>query len=55
VLELWPGWTTGGGDIQYPPEGGGDQYAAGGSGGGQVRGCSAVGDPLDSMMGGGPV
>jgi hypothetical protein len=29
VLELWPGWSAGGGDSQYPHEGGGGQYPPG--------------------------
>jgi hypothetical protein len=61
VLELWPGWLTGGGGGQYPPEGSGGQYPAGGSGGGQyaaigsggshVRGYPTMGDSSHGITG----
>jgi hypothetical protein len=64
VLELWPGWPTGGGGDQYPPEGtsdqyppevGGGQYPAGSDGGSHNGGCPAAGDPAHSIMGDKPI
>jgi hypothetical protein len=54
VLELWPGWPTGGGGSQYPPEGGGGQYLAVGGGGGHVGGYPAAGDHPHGITGVGP-
>jgi hypothetical protein len=55
VLELWPGWPTGGGGGQYPPEGSGGQYIAGGGGSGHVGGYPAVGDPSHGITSVGPI
>jgi hypothetical protein len=46
VLELQPGWPTGGGGGQYP---------AGDGGGGHIEGSLAAGDPTHGITGGGPI